>query len=540
MSRNTERSRPAEASRPGARYRCQEVRDDADQVLLGRASRQVQMMYASHVGDCPSCQSFDRALREAFRGPSTPAPSSLRAQEEEFAKISQSLANGGRSARPRLGSSLAPLVLALAGALALFAVTRPTASTPGADEIVLSEGEQPAASYAAAHIPDQRGAFGHHAQAFGRLLGGRAELLDEQGRPAAPHSFRRGTQLHATTDAVQLALFGRVLVNLDPGTRARWARATHDLVELELLQGRLAVRYDRRPEDPVLQIRTPTALVRVLGTVFTVELTDDGNTLVSVLRGQVEVLHPTTGAKMAEVEAGYLFDVRGSTYADVGRPEVSSALRLADAAADPEAAARGTVPERWVVPGLSEQDGLRTLNHVPDRAPLSSTRRRRATQARHSPPPPPGPSDEGADLIAGLVEQAKADRRHAMQAALERCRGLYVDVETRYASAGCLEKFMRRYRNEPGGAEGLLLIGMLRMDFAQDYQAATLHFEEFLRRAPDHPRAELAMYKLTLAAIESGQIGLGMRRGRAYLGRYPNGHYVGHILQRFPELRDEI
>jgi hypothetical protein len=48
------------------------------------------------------------------------------------------------------------------------------------------------------------------------------------------------------------------------------------------------------------------------------------------------------------------------------------------------------------------------------------------------------------------------------------------------------------------------------------------------------------MYKLTLAAIESGQIQRGLNQGETYLRRYPNGRYVGHILQRFPELRDAI
>jgi hypothetical protein len=148
--------------------------------------------------------------------------------------------------------------------------------------------------------------------------------------------------------------------------------------------------------------------------------------------------------------------------------------------------------------------------------------------------------DEGIDLMSDLVAQAERERRVNMHRSLEKCRGLYSVSETRFSAASCLEQFMRKYGDDPDAVEGLLLIGMLRMDFAQDYQAATLRFEEFLRRAPEHPRAELAMYKLTLAAIESGQIQRALGRGEAYLQRYPNGRYVGHILQRFPELRDSI
>ena len=99
---------------------------------------------------------------------------------------------------------------------------------------------------------------------------------------------------------------------------------------------------------------------------------------------------------------------------------------------------------------------------------------------------------------------------------------------------------MRDYDEEPGVVEALLLIGILRMDFAHDYQAANLHFEEFLRRAPDHPKAELAHYKRWLASTESGQIPRALERGKAYLKRYPHGQYVGRILARYPELKDEL
>jgi hypothetical protein len=48
------------------------------------------------------------------------------------------------------------------------------------------------------------------------------------------------------------------------------------------------------------------------------------------------------------------------------------------------------------------------------------------------------------------------------------------------------------------------------------------------------------MYRLWLAATEDGRITEALTRARAYLDRYPNGSFVGKILQRFPELKNEL
>ena len=77
-------------------------------------------------------------------------------------------------------------------------------------------------------------------------------------------------------------------------------------------------------------------------------------------------------------------------------------------------------------------------------------------------------------------------------------------------------------------------------DEADQLVAAVRDFEEFLRRAPDHPQAELARYKLVLAAVETGALELALARARIYLHRHPDGQFVGRLLQRFPELKDEL
>lgn len=99
---------------------------------------------------------------------------------------------------------------------------------------------------------------------------------------------------------------------------------------------------------------------------------------------------------------------------------------------------------------------------------------------------------------------------------------------------------MNRHGNERGVAEGWLLYGILRMDYASDYTVATSAFRKFLARAPGHPEAELALYRLWLASTETGEFVEAERRGREYLRRYPNGRFVGKILKRYPDLIVEL
>jgi tetratricopeptide (TPR) repeat protein len=190
--------------------------------------------------------------------------------------------------------------------------------------------------------------------------------------------------------------------------------------------------------------------------------------------------------------------------------------------------------------GIADAARLDALPGAP--AARGSGLAREAAAPRGTPPLPRslqrrGASDDGAgllDLIAAEVEQS---RKSEVAAALEACRSLYASPETRFRAAACLTKFQSEFGDEPGAEEGLLLIGILRMDFAQDHQAAIRYFERFLKRSPEGPLAELAHYRIFLAATERGIVSDALRKGREYLERYPEGRYVGRVIQRFPELK---
>ncbi|MFV8750834.1 FecR domain-containing protein [Nannocystaceae bacterium ST9] len=558
-----------------AHYGCHEFREDGERVIAGRAHSELVELYEAHRLHCLICDRHHHRLAAVYRAPRLPLGPDERTRQREFAGIlaqtRELRGQRGDEWRRRASGAGIALLATTAAALAL------TLLMPRLGErlFVLPVGERLELADEHDHVDfgeqvqiPERAVLEHRAQSFGRIVGGVALLTDEEGRHANSDSFAVGTQIESHDESVQIALLGRLLANLVPGTHAEWRTASPELLELGLVRGTLAIRYERHPEDPILQIRTPSAIVRVVGTVFTVSVDEAGWSTVSVLRGEVEVVHPGDHRLLAEVGAGERYDLREGSSSALGRPEVAAALPVSDdepvlVAIDESedelliegeiAQWIGQVPASWTVPGLSDDPRYRTLENMIDPSDIllaiddtpTQPRRRnraRAEQTATARPlvfdrPTPWPvAPEGYDRSALLERERKA----TVERALERCRLLYTDVDTRFRAARCLNDFMRKHGHEPEAAEGLLMFGVLRMDFAHDYQSASRNFEEFLRRSPDHPQAELARYKLILVAIESGAIDLALTRSRAYLRHYPDGQYLGRILQRFPELKDEL
>lgn len=546
-------------NQPRRRYSCQEAHEDSELVLSNRATAAVRELYEDHQRQCRDCRRMHRALYALYEGPVVPAPLSGVREEREFHSILRRM----KSERPepwyqRWAVGLGVCGLAAAAGvltLSLFDVAPDMLSLPpGSDDApspIASNESQRAASDAA---PADGGGIEHPAQAYGRVVGGDAGIFPPGEQASNTNTFPVGTRFEVGSDeSLQIGMVGKIVANFAPDSVVEWSAASPTLLEVEIERGILAVRYDRRPSDPVLQVRTPTAVVRVVGTVFTVEVEESDNTVVSVLRGQVEVLHPTTNRPLAEVESGYRFDVAKSTFDDVGRVEVAAALPLSN---DPGeggmldnpnilALADGRIPASWNVPGLTQDPSYRRLEYVPARSgpPAAVVVEGRSRPARETPGRAAKHAvveDEGEDVLARLVRDAEMTRRKELRATLESCRTLYDAHATRYLAAKCVSNFIDKYGDDPLAVEGYLLVGMLRMDYALDYEAAEVAFQTFLRRAPNHPSAEFALYRMWLASTENGRISEALERGRKYLVRYPNGKYVGKVLQRFPELKSAL
>ena len=116
-----EQYRPVDSTTrdPAAPYRCAEMREDADRVLLGRAHPDMRDNYHAHRLGCSSCQEFHRIMRAAYEGPGTPPARSSR--EDEFHSIVE---RAHREAQPdspqRRLMWLAPVAAAAALLLATF------------------------------------------------------------------------------------------------------------------------------------------------------------------------------------------------------------------------------------------------------------------------------------------------------------------------------------------------------------------------------------------------------------------------------------
>lgn len=542
------------------RYGCHECREDAELVMSDRASQAVQGLYDAHLRECRDCRKMHRLLYALYEGPVVPPPPTGVAEEKEFHAAL-------RRSREELPEpwyhrwSLRAGVTAMAGAAAALTVAL-FQPAPGSDPVT-GDPTTPAPRVAMAD-PAAPGGIDHPAQSYGRVLGGNAAVSTPGEVEAQAHTdtFPVGTRFQVSDDvALQVGMVGKIVANFTPGSDVEWTQATPSLLELQVHRGIAAVRYDRRPSDPILYVRTPTAVVRVIGTVFTVEVDEQRDTVVSVLRGQVDVLHPETNSLRAEVESGDRYEVATSSHGNVGLTEVAAAMPLSnevdgDSAdfTDALALADGHIPKSWHVPGLSDDPALRTLSNIPAPTAEPTTFEVPVTSRRPGPAAPVGPAtyvpeepadlrvdDEAGDLIERLVKDVQVTRGKELRAALGGCRALYSSQRTRYRAARCLSSFISRYGHEPAAVEGYLLVGILRMDYALDYRAADKAFEEFLGRAPrNHPSAELAMYRLWLSATEDGRISEALVRGRRYLKRFPDGKYVGKILQRFDELKADF
>ncbi len=536
--------------------------------MSGRIHPDVHERYKQHLRSCPDCRRAHKTLLALYRGPQLPAGPTSSGQDREFAAILRRVAEERPTPRYQqalLGAGVASLT-AIAAVLTLnmFSVQLLPAQLSRAG----LTGEALREATARADDDDAQGALAtdrvrieHRAQVdYGRIIGGHANLLDAEDQAVVTNTFEVGTRFHIPGDQnLQARFIGKILTNFGSEADASWTAAEPDLIELELDHGIVATRYDRLPGDPVLKVRTPTAIVKVIGTVFTVEVEGDGDTTVAVLRGKVEVLEPRSERVIAEIAAGYRFDVASSTYSDVGRAEILATLPLTEAAlanSDMSASAGQLgsiaalpdhIPSSWVVPGLPSDPALRSLDNLIPRRP--ARKRVRSAQRLSDEelfntliaPLAPVSDDDGEELLFELMKRDfERTRRKELRAKLRRCGDYYQSPETRYMAARCITEFMNRHGDEADVAEGWLLYGILRMDYANDYRVAMSAFRKFLAASPNHHEAELARYRLWLASTESGQIANAELRGREYLRRYPNGKYVGKILQRFPSLVDEL
>jgi hypothetical protein len=391
-----------------SRYGCLECQEDAELAVGDRLHPGAEAQYRAHLRSCSRCRRRHHVLEAVYRGPDPSASGiNISASDREFAAIlrrvpdEQPLPWYQRVAQTSGVVVLATTAVALAVPLVIPRDEPALEGTTIASvSATLPADAQPSGPATSEPVASEPVFAPHQARVdYGRVIAGRGFLSARgDGPPVLTDIFTVGTRFTVdSAQSLQVGFLGRILANFEPGTEIEWTSANGSAFDLILERGTIAVRYEREPGDPVLNIHTPSAVVRVVGTVFTVEVDAEGHTDVAVLRGKVEVCNPEDQALITPVQAGYRFDLERATFSDVGRHDVRVAMPLSDEGplhADDEPAADGTIPASWVVPGLPDAPGMRRLEYVLAYAPITSL------SLLHEPPTVIRPTRRMANLLA--------------------------------------------------------------------------------------------------------------------------------------------
>jgi len=210
--------------------------------------------------------------------------------------------SSGYSDAPRSSRARPVLGWATAAAFAAAAAAVIALRLGGEDAIVAPAAEPEVAPASSAPVVSE----GRVVRAEGKVLVDGSDLAD------------RGVFSIADGTAAEVEEGGRLSFRVDDVAlvslvgEARWSvsSASDQLLEMELPSGRLAVEF-RGSSGRMLDVRTPDALVRVRGTLFTVEVIPGEATRVGVVEGWVEVVPVGSGSSTVVVSEDRLVSIPG-------------------------------------------------------------------------------------------------------------------------------------------------------------------------------------------------------------------------------------
>jgi TolA-binding protein len=265
-----------------------------------------------HLRRCSACGELARALALLERGPELPPPIT----EESTREIYDRLIPAVHEIAVDLAHPVKPLwrrpVFAwgagLAAAAALLAVFAFVGSGSGPEP---ADPEQAVLAATETAIPITHDGLVDRCEGVVRL--------DDRVVGASDGRFavRGGTRIEVD-DGARLAfrVGDDVRVAVVGDTSWRVSVATETLLEMVVDRGRLAVEFDGS-SGRMLDVRTPDSVVRVRGTLFTVEVVPDQGTRVSVLEGKVEIVPQVGGGPVVELGEGELVNVPGGEFGPI-------------------------------------------------------------------------------------------------------------------------------------------------------------------------------------------------------------------------------
>ncbi|MDH5670818.1 MAG: FecR domain-containing protein [Myxococcales bacterium] len=269
---------------------------------------------------------------------------------------------------------------------------------------------------------------------------------------------------------------GAARVDMAAHTELRLARLSATELALSLAVGRVAV--DFHPVErgrQTLLIESKAALVRVIGTRFTVEVDELGNTDVGVQEGVVEVT-PRSGAPARRLTVGERLQVRaddGDAYERAVRTAIESRLGREQTAA-PVPDMDFTDPALGVVDGvedeLLDQDEEQSVARLEQEL---GEARRLLRQGRHAAARARLQRLGAAGMPLGIRLEALTlvAESYTAQAQIPRARKAY-------------ERAARVGQRHSAGHNAQFALGRLLERYTQDRAGAVLAYEGYLLRAP--------------------------------------------------------
>lgn len=392
---------------------------------------------------------------------------------------------------------------------------------------------------------------------------------------------RRGTEIAVEDGStINFRIGNEARVALVGNTRWRISAATETLIEMELDMGRMAVEFDGT-RGRMMDIRTPDSIVRVRGTVFTVEVVPTGGTHVSVIEGRVDVISLGTPGQMIELSEEEMIAMPGDGIIDEPGDEqralaaevnaldetfVASAGRLVHFDGNPERARvevdgrfigytplavrlwEGPLSYRLSAPGMEPMEGTLVNEQIGEEvgfqlapapypevpAEIAEASRAKSAQPKTTPrvrwglverahaAMTAGDIPFAVDLLERLAEKTSGDRLVSALSLLAECyssMGRYGEAAETYDRVASLVPGTKVAQN------ARYEIGRLAMDRLGDYGRARAAFTAYLASAKDGELKESAYYSLCKVNGRDGAHQEALHCFNEFLRTYPGGYY---------------
>ncbi len=315
-------------------------------------------------------------------------------------------------------------------------------------------------------------------------------------QPTAPPSALSGAALQTATDALTVDLEDGSKLELEAHTRVLVEESSERAVVIALGRGSIDCKVvPNRSRN--FEVRASGVRVRVTGTRFSVEVTDDARVTIRVESGSVEVT-PADGRQIKHLTAGESLSL------DTTPVKADVTETVPTQAAAPE----GRAPSTDARSNDEEREPRRELIREP--APPS------AQASDSGEDKAPTPTVEMHASAKQLFDRGNAARRQGNSS----------------TAARAYEKLLADYPEDPRAGLAAFELGRLRMDRLGNLQGAVVALRRAVALAPGAGFKEDAMARLVQAYAAMGAADSCRSAQKAYLDAFPSGVHASSVAQK--------